>query len=55
MGILAAILVFGALISWAWAPETKALTLNQACKAEAPPVSGIADLAQPLRKQANLG
>jgi putative MFS transporter len=31
MGILAGILALGALISWAWAPETKALTLNQAC------------------------
>lgn len=31
MGILAGILAFGALISWAWAPETKALTLSQAC------------------------
>lgn len=55
MGILSAILVLGALISWAWAPETKALTLSQACKAEAPVPSGIADLAQPLRKQPNLG
>jgi len=31
MGVLAAILALGALISWAWAPETKALTLSQAC------------------------
>ncbi|MFJ3487566.1 MFS transporter [Pseudomonas sp. NPDC090202] len=31
MGILAAILAIGAVISWAWAPETKALTLSQAC------------------------
>jgi len=34
MGILAAILALGALISWAWAPETKSLTLSQACKAD---------------------
>jgi len=54
MGILAAILVLGAIISWAWAPETKALTLSQACKAE-PAVSGIAHPVQPLRKQPNLG
>ncbi|SEC01949.1 MFS transporter, putative metabolite transport protein [Pseudomonas saponiphila] len=31
MGILAGILALGALISWAWAPETKSLTLSQAC------------------------
>ncbi|WP_458722688.1 MFS transporter [Pseudomonas brenneri] len=54
MGILAGILVFGAVISWAWAPETKALTLNQACQAE-PGESGIAHLVQPLGKQTNLG
>lgn len=36
IGILAAILAFGALISWAWAPETKSLTLSQACKAHSP-------------------
>ncbi|WP_425928317.1 MFS transporter [Pseudomonas sp. NyZ201] len=40
MGILAAILAFGALISWAWAPETKALTLSQAC--DVPSVEGVA-------------
>lgn len=38
IGILAAILAFGALISWAWAPETKSLTLSQACKAQSPDV-----------------
>lgn len=38
IGILAAILTFGALISWAWAPETKSLTLSQACKAQSPDV-----------------
>ncbi|MFP3514727.1 MFS transporter [Pseudomonas sp. SIMBA_077] len=43
IGILAAILAFGALISWAWAPETKSLTLSQACKAQSPDgVSGTA-------------
>ncbi|MFT0520161.1 MFS transporter [Pseudomonas faucium] len=31
MAILAGVLAFGALISWAWAPETKALTLSEAC------------------------
>ncbi len=36
IGILAAILALGALISWAWAPETKSLTLSQACKAQSP-------------------
>jgi len=36
IGLLAAILAFGALISWAWAPETKSLTLSQACKAHSP-------------------
>jgi putative MFS transporter len=36
MGILAAILAIGALLSWAWAPETKSLTLSQACKAQSP-------------------
>ncbi|MDF9902098.1 UNVERIFIED_ORG: putative MFS transporter [Pseudomonas reinekei] len=36
MGILAAILALGALLSWAWAPETKSLTLSQACKAQSP-------------------
>jgi putative MFS transporter len=36
MGILAAILGIGALLSWAWAPETKSLTLSQACKAQSP-------------------
>ncbi|PUA43269.1 MFS transporter [Pseudomonas protegens] len=35
MGILAGILALGALISWAWAPETKSLTLNQACSVSA--------------------
>lgn len=35
MGILAAILALGALIAWAWAPETKSLTLNQACSVAA--------------------
>ncbi|HCN44375.1 MAG TPA: MFS transporter, partial [Pseudomonas sp.] len=40
MGILAGILAFGALISWAWAPETKALTLSQAC--DVPSVDGVA-------------
>ena len=54
LGILAGILVFGAVISWAWAPETKALTLNQACQAE-PGESGITHLVQPLGKQTNLG
>ena len=39
MGILAGILAFGALISWAWAPETKALTLSQAC--DVPSVDGV--------------
>lgn len=39
MGILAAILAFGALISWAWAPETKSLTLSQACQVQE---SGVA-------------
>jgi putative MFS transporter len=34
MGILAAILVLGALVSWAWAPETKSLSLNEACKVD---------------------
>ncbi|MFJ7311603.1 MFS transporter [Pseudomonas sp. NPDC098747] len=36
MGILAAILAIGAWLSWAWAPETKSLTLSQACKAQSP-------------------
>jgi len=40
MGILAAILALGAMISWAWAPETKSLTLSQACKAQSPVESG---------------
>jgi len=44
MGILAGVLAFGALISWAWAPETKALTLSQACtvpKAQEPVVADV--------------
>jgi len=44
MGILAAILALGAIISWAWAPETKSLTLSQACKAQGP-VQGNATTA----------
>ncbi|MNZ60018.1 Inner membrane metabolite transport protein YgcS [compost metagenome] len=36
MGILAGVLAFGALISWAWAPETKSLTLSQAGQTQAP-------------------
>lgn len=36
MGILASILALGAIISWAWAPETKSLALSQACKAQGP-------------------
>jgi len=44
MAILAAILALGALISWAWAPETKSLTLSQACKAQSP-VEGGATVA----------
>ncbi|MNI89462.1 hypothetical protein D3C73_1468620 [compost metagenome] len=40
MGILAAILAIGALLSWAWAPETKSLTLSQACKAQSPVEGG---------------
>lgn len=40
MGILASILALGAIISWAWAPETKSLTLSQACKAQSPVESG---------------
>lgn len=35
MAILAGILAFGALVAWAWAPETRALTLSQA--GEVPP------------------
>lgn len=42
MGILAAILALGAMISWAWAPETKSLTLSQACKAQSPVEQGVA-------------
>jgi putative MFS transporter len=42
MGILAAILALGALLSWAWAPETKSLTLSQACKAQSPVEAGAA-------------
>lgn len=30
MGILAGILALGALVSWAWAPETKSMTLSEA-------------------------
>lgn len=52
MGILAAILALGGLISWAWAPETKALSLSQASKIQAP-VSGVAHLVQPVSKQPN--
>lgn len=35
MAILAAILAIGALLSYAWAPETKSLSLTDACKVEA--------------------
>jgi putative MFS transporter len=35
MAILAAILAIGALLSYAWAPETKSLSLTEACKVEA--------------------
>jgi putative MFS transporter len=42
MGILAAILAIGAWLSWAWAPETKSLTLSQACKAQSPVEGGAA-------------
>lgn len=41
MGILAGILALGAIISWAWAPETKSLTLSQACKAQSPMETGV--------------
>lgn len=34
MAVLGGVLVFGALVSWAWAPETKALSLAEAGKAE---------------------
>ncbi|SDU94689.1 MFS transporter [Pseudomonas mucidolens] len=44
MGILAAILALGALLSWAWAPETKSLTLSQACKVQSP-VKASAEVA----------
>jgi putative MFS transporter len=44
MGILAAILAIGGLLSWAWAPETKSLTLSQAGKAQSP-VEGGAKVA----------
>ncbi len=38
-----AILALGALQSWARAPESKSLTLSQACKAQSPvEVSSIA-------------
>lgn len=42
MAILAGVLAFGALISWAWAPETKSLTLSQAGKAQSPVEGGAA-------------
>jgi putative MFS transporter len=45
MAILAGILLFGALISMAWAPETKYLTLTDAGKGE-----GEAGPAQPAAK-----
>ncbi|MGH8435797.1 MAG: MFS transporter [Pseudomonas sp.] len=41
MAVLAGILVFGALISWAWAPETKALSLSDASKAGSPDNSAV--------------
>lgn len=44
MGILAGILALGALISWAWAPETKSLTLSQACSAGAGAVDSTGNL-----------
>ncbi|CAD5106970.1 MFS transporter [Zestomonas carbonaria] len=47
MAILAGILLFGALISMAWAPETKYLTLADAGRAE-----GEEDLPQASRKVA---
>ncbi|MEB0076039.1 MFS transporter [Pseudomonas sp. CCI3.2] len=46
MGILAAILTLGAIISWAWAPETKSLTLSQACK-----VQGTVQVTAPIPVQ----
>jgi putative MFS transporter len=42
MAILAGILLLGAIISIAWAPETKYLTLTDACRAGSPPASGKA-------------
>jgi len=45
MAILAGILLFGALISMAWAPETKYLTLTDAGKGE-----GETGPAQPAAK-----
>ncbi|MHC8294866.1 MFS transporter [Pseudomonas sp. LB3P58] len=47
MGILAAILAVGALLSWAWAPETKSLTLSQACKAQSPVEGGAVAVKVP--------
>ncbi len=35
MGLLAGVLLVGALVSIAWAPETKALTLEEACRSDA--------------------
>ncbi len=37
MAILAGILLFGALVSMAWAPETKSLSLAEACRGEENP------------------
>ncbi|ROL76195.1 MFS transporter [Pseudomonas protegens] len=50
MGILAGILALGALISWAWAPETKSLTLNQACSVSAADLVGrdLPKVASPI-------
>lgn len=45
MGVLAAILALGALISWAWAPETKALTLSQACTVKEGDVAPVVEPA----------
>ncbi|MDE3738672.1 MFS transporter [Pseudomonas resinovorans] len=50
MAVLAGVLVLGALVSWAWAPETKALSLADACRAEDEEGAGkaAAGLARPV-------
>ncbi|MFG0268759.1 MFS transporter [Pseudomonas sp. zjy_14] len=47
MAILAGVLLLGALVSIAWAPETKALSLDDACRSDAADQPAIP--SQPLR------